>query len=60
MCHALLPPTNGSSDMLPGEQTVGTTVIFDCEEGFSLEGSRRRTCQTNGAWNGIEVTCERK
>ena len=59
-CPSLPAPANGSIDAEPGDQSVGTVVLFSCDGGFDLRGSRRRTCQNNGAWSGRETVCERE
>ena len=30
---------------------------YECNEGFILEGTDRRTCQANGQWSGVAPTC---
>lgn len=55
-CGPLLVPTNGSSQ---GDLTVFPNMImFDCDEGFILKGSRVRLCQENGTWGGNVTYCE--
>ena len=36
---------------------VGTVATFTCIHGYSLEGSRTRTCQASGIWNQQVVSC---
>ena len=55
-CGFLFAPRNGS---VHGERTTyPNTVRFSCDEGFTLLGSTKRTCQTNGAWSGTKAVCK--
>ena len=58
-CPPLTPPTNGLISGGEGEQPVGSTASYSCDEGYSLEGSQQRTCRSDGLWSGMEPTCER-
>ena len=58
-CPLLTPPTNGLISGGEGEQPVGSTASYSCDEDYSLEGSRQRTCRSDGLWSGMEPTCER-
>lgn len=31
--------------------TPGAVITFECNEGFFLQGDRRRTCEENGRWD---------
>ena len=54
-CGPLSAPMNGSSS---GDSTVfPNSVLFKCDPGFLLNGSSRRTCQSNGTWNGLITVC---
>ncbi|XP_078356262.1 CUB and sushi domain-containing protein 2-like [Oculina patagonica] len=35
----------------------GNSIEFECDVGYTLQGSQVRTCQTNGQWTGIQPTC---
>lgn len=37
--------------------TYGSTVQYDCDPGFQLNGSDKRTCQADKTWNGNEPIC---
>ncbi|XP_064616733.1 sushi, von Willebrand factor type A, EGF and pentraxin domain-containing protein 1-like [Liolophura sinensis] len=36
---------------------VGDIVSFECNAGYSVHGSKARTCQTNKEWSGEITTC---
>ncbi len=38
----------------------GNSIEFECDVGYTLQGSQVRTCQTNGQWTGIQPTCPSK
>ena len=38
----------------------GSTLNFTCNTGYTLRGSRGRTCQANGMWSGEEALCDSK
>jgi len=58
VCPTLPTPANGSMRCRLGRDGVpnpGDTCDFSCDDGFTLEGRRRRTCTLqNGVarWNG--------
>ena len=37
--------------------SVGTEASFTCDSGFLLFGSRQRTCETTGEWDGEPTVC---
>ncbi|XP_028411074.1 complement factor B-like isoform X2 [Dendronephthya gigantea] len=37
---------------------IGSTVEFFCNSGFTLYGSRKRTCQDDKTWNGSATVCD--
>lgn len=51
-------PING--EILGSEFTYGKTVIYDCNPGYQLKGTRSRTCQLDGSWSGLVATCVSK
>ena len=57
-CGKLRAPMNGS--LLGEETTYPNHVEINCDEGFILRGSRERTCQANGKWDGNKTTCKGK
>ena len=36
---------------------VGSLVTYQCDEGYSMSGDNKRTCQTNGSWEGNIPLC---
>jgi len=48
-------PVNGSR--VGDSFTVGSSVSFECSEGFNLEGLSSITCGANGKWNAEAPTC---
>ena len=61
-CDHLLTPSNGNTSCSSGrvgEGYEGDTCSFTCNTGYELNGSDTRTCQSNGSWSGIKVTCRK-
>ena len=51
-------PKNGQRGTL---STVYTSEVrFSCLTGYTLQGSDRRTCQSNGEWSGSLPQCNRR
>ena len=40
--------------------TVGSSVDFVCDEGYTLSGPSSRTCQVNGQYDGVGANCSSK
>jgi formylglycine-generating enzyme required for sulfatase activity len=55
-CGTLSNPGNGTV-ATPDGTTLGATATYSCSSGFTLVGSRTRTCQGTGAWSGTAPTC---
>lgn len=54
-CPILGTPVSG---MKTGNRyDFGSTVRFECKEGYMLQGSSIRRCMPNGKWNGTEAKC---
>ena len=53
----LPPPDNGDISCTSASYNVGTTCDFQCEPGYSLQGSSSITCQPDGVWNMPPPTC---
>ncbi|XP_064398980.1 nidogen-2-like [Halichondria panicea] len=56
-CGSLTNPTNGQVDTSNGT-TLGSTAIYNCSTGFTLNGNSSRTCGSDGQWSGFQPTCE--
>ncbi|KAM4808187.1 sushi domain-containing protein 2 [Rhinophrynus dorsalis] len=54
-CGWLAPPANGTKNGTT--YLAGSVIIFSCDKGFILNGSRQRTCLTDGTWSGDPVQC---
>ncbi|KAM9323893.1 complement factor B-like [Gastrophryne carolinensis] len=49
---------NGKYDPVLDNYFVGSTLHYDCYDGFRLFGSKSRTCQENGKWSGKTAICD--
>ncbi|ELU03676.1 hypothetical protein CAPTEDRAFT_126293, partial [Capitella teleta] len=50
-------PLNGNFDgSFPA--TVGSVIIYSCEEGYSLNGTSEIVCEANGEWSGNSPSCD--
>ena len=38
--------------------STGAEAVYFCNDGYQLEGERRRVCQSDGLWNGSVPTCD--
>ena len=54
------PDAPANSQRSGSGTTFGSTVIYTCNRGYTLQGDRRRTCMANGYWSGRASTCYRK
>lgn len=54
-CGTLAVPLNGSIN--GRETTFPNEATFNCDEGFILNGSTVRRCQSDGTWSGIHTSC---
>ena len=48
-------PSNGMK--IGSEFTFGKSVSFECNAGYALRGSLKRTCKSDGTWDGVQPTC---
>ena len=58
-CGALTNPANGQVSYTAGT-TFGQTATYSCNVGYTLVGSRTRTCQSTGEWSVSAPTCQGK
>lgn len=49
-------PTNGKKNS--SSYQYGNSILFECDVGYTLQGSSVRTCQDNGLWTGTQPTCQ--
>ena len=57
MCPMLTDPADGQ--VVWTGLTPDSTATYTCDEGFELNGTQTRTCQSDGTWSGDPPTCER-
>lgn len=50
-------PANGNISC-DGNQTTGTTCVFECNDGYSIGGSVERMCLSTNQWSGNSTNCE--
>ena len=55
-CGILPHPCFGHVELSGTEE--GSIATYTCSEGFELEGTQTRVCQSDGTWSGKEPTCE--
>jgi len=61
-CPDLGLPNNGTIECAFGDDGVASyqdTCRFSCADGYRLNGSASRTCQSDGMWSGSSSTCHR-
>ncbi|XP_065899226.1 uncharacterized protein [Dysidea avara] len=59
-CTSLTETTNGTINCSLGDDGVPSyedTCSFACNTGYVLTGIPRRTCQSDGSWSGLPVSC---
>ncbi|CAH1790499.1 unnamed protein product [Owenia fusiformis] len=56
-CTIPLPAPRNGSIIMAEDGSVGSFTVFDCNEGFSLNGSQVRQCAGNETWTGDETRC---
>ena len=55
-CGDLLPPMNGV--VIFNETAFASEAMYVCNEGFELNGSSVRICQSDNEWSESEPTCK--
>ena len=58
-CGILENPANGIVDTTSGT-TFMNTATYTCDSGYTLNGAKSRTCQSNRTWDITEPFCESK
>ena len=56
-CPPLNSPINGMINCSLGDYRYKDTCSFTCNTGYELSGNDTRTCQSNGNWSGLPVSC---
>ena len=51
-------PSNGQHTL--SSTTLNSVVTYTCDVGYTLQGSNRRTCQSNRQWSESLPRCNRK
>ena len=51
-------PDNGRRQL--SSSTVGSQVVFECNDGYTLSGERTQECLVNGTWSRQLPSCERE
>ncbi|XP_075424181.1 sushi domain-containing protein 2 isoform X2 [Ascaphus truei] len=54
-CGWVAPPANGRKNGTT--YLAGSVIVFSCNIGFILNGSRHRTCLSDGTWSGDPAQC---
>lgn len=59
-CESLIPPEKGSMNCSHplGEFAYSTVCVFNCTEGWLLNGSNVLQCSASGNWTASRPTCE--
>lgn len=58
-CESRTPPTDGSVKC-SDEQNIGSSCIYQCNEGFGLVGYPVSTCSETGSWDSDAPVCKGK
>lgn len=53
------PPALDNGGISVAQTAFNSTALYSCNNGYLLNGPIMRTCQDNGAWSGVNPTCER-
>ncbi|XP_013383226.1 sushi, von Willebrand factor type A, EGF and pentraxin domain-containing protein 1 [Lingula anatina] len=55
-----LPPSPVANAKIIGEDfTFGSTVTYECQEGYILEGIPERVCREDATWHNPQPSCKR-
>ncbi|XP_058137074.1 sushi domain-containing protein 2 [Dasypus novemcinctus] len=55
-CGWVAAPPHGHKEGT--EYLAGSTVLFSCDSGYSLDGAAASTCQADGTWSSPTPTCQ--
>ncbi|GFR11206.1 sushi, von Willebrand factor type A, EGF and pentraxin domain-containing protein 1 [Trichonephila clavata] len=56
-CPALSPPRHGSMACSTPDNVFETECQFTCDHGYTLVGSKKRTCLAISLWDGLQALC---
>ena len=56
-CGPLDDPANGGVLLL--NTTTGSSAVYRCDDGFTINGTDVRICQSSGQWSGEAPVCDR-
>ncbi|GFX48363.1 sushi, von Willebrand factor type A, EGF and pentraxin domain-containing protein 1 [Trichonephila clavipes] len=56
-CPALSPPRHGSMTCSTPDNVFETECQFTCDHGYTLVGSKKRTCLAISLWDGLQALC---
>ena len=52
------PGTPANGERVGSDFTYGKIIIYDCNPGYQLAGTRERRCQLDGTWSGTVARCD--
>eukprot|EP00731_Ephydatia_muelleri_P015162 Em0008g882a len=55
LCPQVTPPPESS--VVGDSNTVGSSLTFSCDQGYTLTGPTTIACQTDGSWSGPVPSC---
>nr|XP_042895666.1 sushi, von Willebrand factor type A, EGF and pentraxin domain-containing protein 1 isoform X2 [Parasteatoda tepidariorum] len=56
-CPALSPPRHGYMTCTTPDNVFETECHFSCDHGYTLVGSKKRTCLAISLWDGLSALC---
>ena len=56
-CLHLNPIANGW--VTTNGKALGAKAVYQCDPGFEVVGTKTRTCNSPGVWNGTAPECQR-
>lgn len=56
-CPPLNPPRHGTMSCTASDYVFETECHFSCDAGYSLVGSKKRTCLSISLWDGLPALC---
>ena len=54
-CGRLDVPSHGNKQGT--SNVIDSVMSFSCDRGYRQQGSARRTCTSEGTWDGVEAQC---